>query len=132
MIYRRIYTMIACFCMTTLNFYAHQNYQDEDRFDVMSDFAYPVLEVEAMRHNVAQGLYFLQESVHGSHDSRRALNFLEQADSKSITRDALNQDDRETLQNLLDQLNGLINNLENHDEYRSDLSNVCSNLQDKL
>ena len=129
--YHKVYIVVACLFMTTIHFYAHSGNQN-NRFDVMADFAYPVLEVEAMRNDVTQGLYFLQQSVHEGGDCRRALNFLEQADSKSVTRDEMNDDDRQTLQNLLDQINGLIVRLEEGDQYRSDLSSVCLNLQDKL
>ena len=129
--YYKMYTVVVCLFMTTINFYAGQSRQN-NRFDVMADFAYPVQEVEAMRNDVTQGLYFLQQSVDEGGDCRRALNLLEQADCKSVTRDAMNEDDRDTLQNLLNQINGLIDRLEVGDAYRSDLSSVCLNLQEKL
>jgi len=129
--YHRIYTIIACLFMSTIYFYPYQSHEDH-HFDVMLDFAYPVHEVQAMRHDVTQGLYFLQQSVHEGNDCTRALNFLEQADCKSVTRDQMSQDDRDTLQSLLDQINGLIDRLEDRDEHRSALSSICLSLQDKL
>ena len=129
--YYKMYTVITYVFMATMYSYADQISQS-DRFDVMADFAYPMLEVESMRHDVAQGLHFLQSAVCLNGDCHRALHFLEQADSKPVTRDGMNQDDRDTLQNLLNQINGLIDSLEERNEYRSDLSNICLSLQEKL
>ncbi len=130
--YHKINRIVAYLVMMTFHLYGYHGSENHDRFDVMTDFAYPILEVEAMRHDVVQGLHFLQSSVCQVGDCSRALNFLEQADCKPVTRDGMSQNDRDTLQNLLDQINGLINNLENHHEHRSDLSNVYLSLQGKL
>jgi len=106
-------------------------FANQDRFDVMENFSYPVAEVELMRHHVAQGLYFMEASEQGCKNYKRALDELEQADNASINQNHLSADDRETLQNLLNQLNGLIDRLEDN-QYRSNLSLVCLNLQNKL
>jgi len=122
----KLYRMIVSICMLSAYMFAHQQH-----LDVMGDFSYPVNDIEMMRHHVAQGLHFMEASMDNDDNCRRAIDQLEQADNTVIDQERLSSDDRETLQNLLQQLNGLIDRLENN-QYRSDLSSVCLNLQNKF
>ena len=113
---------------TSLHIYT----QDDERLDVMVDFSYPVLEVESMRQDISQGVYFLQQSAHGSDQFQRAVDLFEQADSRAINRENMTSDDEDFLQAMLDQINTLIASLEDDNSHRAILSDVYDRLQSKL
>lgn len=125
--------VVICACITIFHSHASQHNEHRDRLDVMTDFAYPVGEIEAVRHEIAQGLCFLRQASlhHDSQDFLRALQALEQADAQSMTRAKMTEDDRDSLQNLLDQINALINSLEEQD-HRSNFLSIHDRLQNKL
>ncbi|AXK61098.1 hypothetical protein [Candidatus Chromulinivorax destructor] len=123
-----IYAIIICVCITISQTYAHQSH-----FDVMTDCAYPVSSHEEVRHDIAQGLYFLQQASmhHSSQEFTQALQALEHAHSGIIYTDDSCQDNQDTLVNLLNQINVLINSL-HEQETRLQLSDVYDRLQDRL
>ena len=106
--------------------------RDQDHFDIMTDFAYPMSEVESLRQNITQGLCFLQQSDHVSDTYLRAVDMFEQANSKVVDHDKISSDDYDFLQAMLDQINDLIATLESENEHRSHLSQICSDLNNKF
>jgi hypothetical protein len=129
----KMYFVVICACITIFHSHASQHNEHHNRLDVMADFAYPVGEVEAVRHEISQGLCFLRQASlnDNSQDFLRAVQALEQADAQSMTRAKMTEDDRDSLQNLLDQINALINSLEGQD-HRSNLSSLHDRLQNKV
>lgn len=123
-----MYVIIICICITVSQVYADQYY-----FDSMADCAYPVSAQEEMRHDIAQGLYFLQQASthHNSQDFLRALQALEHADAAIIYGADSCQDTQDTLVHLLDQINSLITSLQEQ-EVSSQLSDVYDRLQHTL
>lgn len=123
-----MYAIIICVGMTISQTYAHQSH-----FDVMTDCAYPVSPQEEVRHDIAQGLYFLQQASihHNSQEFLRALQALEHADATMIHGADSCQDDQDTVLNLLDQINALIHSLED-EQVSSQFSDVYDQLHNKL
>lgn len=103
-----------------------------DHFDVMIDFAYPMSDIESLRQDITQGLYFLQQSDHEQDTYQRAVDMFEQANSRVIDHEKISSDDYDFLQAMLDQINDLIAKLESEQEHRSHLSEVCSDLNNKF
>jgi len=106
--------------------------RDQDSFDVMTDFAYPMSDVESLRQDITQGLCFLQHADHESDTYQRAVDMFEQANSRVIDHDKISSDDYDFLQAMLDQINDLIAKLESEQEHRSHLSQICSDLNNKF
>lgn len=110
-----------------------QGQAQHEKLDTMVEFGYPVSEIEAIRHDIAQGLCFLRQASvsQDSYEFMRALQALEHADDAYTTRTGISSDDRDVLQNLMDQINALISTLEDQD-MRSNLSHIHDRLDHKL
>jgi|GEM_PF-1677358 len=106
--------------------------KDSDDFDVISDLSYPISEVESVRHDITQALYFLQQADHESDAYSRAVDMFEQANEKSLHQNEVTSDDYEFLQAMLDQINSLIETLEAENEHRAHLSEIHSDFKNKL
>lgn len=106
--------------------------REQDHFDVMADFAYPMSDVESLRQDITQGLYFLQQVDHEADTYQRAVDMFEQANSRVVDHDKISSDDYDYLQAMLDQINSLIESLEAQNQHRSHLSEVCGDLNNKF
>lgn len=115
-------------CGSTSYACAYKNLQDDNRLDVMTYFAYPMQETELIRHDITQGIYFLQQDA----TFEQGVAMLELADSRSLDRANMTSDDEDFLQAMLDQINSLIDSLEGQDAKRSRVSDVYTRLQGKL
>lgn len=106
---------------------SHEEFQDEEHvnLDLMVDFAYPVSTMQSVRHDLSQAVYFLQNNDHSS-----VISLLENACTKFNTRQNIHDDDRDFIQEMINQINALIEKLEDSD--RSVIHDLCQQLQDKL
>ena len=94
-------------------------------FDSMIDFSYPISTIQSVRHDASQALYFLQQGDHSSVSS-----LLQSAVSKMDSRQMVQQDDINFMQEMIDKINSLIDTLEESD--RSVVSDLCQQLHDKF
>ena len=110
----RNYINIACLLMIGFNLHPKQSISGAYHFDIMTNFSYPISDIELIRHEITQGLYFLQQSTYRSQNSTQALQLLELA--QNATRLNMTPDDEAFFQAMIDQINALINNLENKED----------------
>lgn len=103
----------------------HSNDELQDHLDLMVDFSYPISIIQSVRQDVSQSVYFLQKGDHSSVSS-----LLQDAVSKLSSRQVVQQDDINFMQEMIDKINALIDSLEESD--RSEISSLCQQLQDKL
>ncbi len=97
-----------------------------DQLDPMVVFAYPISVIESVRQDLSRALYFLQQ-----HDVEEVPALLQDALTKLASRKVINDDDRDHMQNLIDQITALIEVLENK-EKSAGILDLCQELQDKL
>ena len=98
----------------------------EDQFDVMVDFAYPVSVMQSVRQDLNQSVYFLQQK-----DDEPVIPNLQSAVSKLGTRLNISQDDKDYIQAMIDQINALIESLESEQD-RSQIAQLCKEIQDHV
>lgn len=111
--------------MTVVNYQLNAQPEDCDELDLMVDFAYPVSIMQSVRQNLSQAVYFLQQNNQAS-----IYFLLQDAISKLSLRQNVQQDDRDFIQEMIDQINALIEELE--ESQRSTILDLCQQLQDKL
>ena len=104
----------------------HAVLHEIDQLDSMVDFAYPVSAMQLVRQDLNQALYFSQHN-----NFETAENFLQQAISKFSLRKSIEQEDREYIQEIINQIDALINSLEHTDRSLAILD-VCQQFQDRL
>lgn len=100
---------------------------DEEHFDVMIDFAFPVHVMQSIRQDLNQSLYFIQQRNYVV-----AVPTLQDAVSKLHTRASMNSDDIAYIQAMIDQIHAfMLSSLEDCQE-RSAILEMCSKIQDFL
>ena len=106
--------------------------QESDRLDLMVDFGYPVSTMQSVRQDLSQTVYFLQQHDYSSDSSisSSVISTLENALSKMSSRQVIESDDRDFIQEMIDQINALIEKLEASD--RTMIFDVCQQLQGRL
>ncbi|MDP3788059.1 MAG: hypothetical protein Q8Q60_01915 [Candidatus Chromulinivorax sp.] len=97
-----------------------------DQLDSMIDFAYPVSIMESVRQDLNRALYFLRQN-----DLESVPFLLQDALAKLASRQVVSDDDRDHIQNLIDQINAIIYNLE-HKDKSGIILDLCQQIQDKL
>jgi hypothetical protein len=95
-------------------------------FDPMIHFAYPVSEVQAIRHQICQAVYAAQ---HNNYEN--AASLLENVRSLLSYRHNLSEDDQAYLQAMIDHLNHLISQLENESD-RTKMVELLNDVQEQF
>ena len=101
-------------------------HQKSDEIDLMVDFAYPVSAIQSARQDLNQALYFSQQN-----DLESVENLLQEGLSKLASRQSIEQEDREYIQAIINQIDALINSLEKQDKSIAILD-LCQQFQDRL
>jgi hypothetical protein len=128
-LYRENKTVLFFLLFTTMFAVISQldaRHQSPDTLDSMVDFAYPVSIIQSVRQNLIQALYFSQQN-----DLESVIVPLQDALSSLAYRQPINQENKESIQKLLDQINAMIQNLEKKDKSVVILD-LCLQLQDRL
>ncbi len=100
--------------------------QSSDQLDSMVDFGYPISTIESVRQDLSQALYFSRQ-----HNLESVPLLLQDGLSKLTSRQVITDDDRDHIQNLIDQINAVIQSLEKKDKSMLILD-LCQQLQEKL
>jgi len=111
--------------MFSVGIHSNDDLHESQDFDSILDFSYPVSVIESVRHDLSQAVYYLQNN-----DSSSGSSLLQDAVSKLSSRQMVQQDDINFMQEMIDKINGLIETLEESD--RSVISGLCQQLQEKL
>lgn len=99
---------------------------DEEQLDPMIDFAYPVSMMQSIRHDISSAVYALR------HDNKlSAESLLENVVARLISRIAISDDDREYIQEMINQINILIAQLEDRSDY-AHISDLSQQVSEKL
>lgn len=101
-------------------------HQKSDEIDLMVDFAYPVSAIQSARQDLNQALYFSQQN-----DLESVESLLQEGLSKLASRQSIEQEDREYIQAIINQIDALINSLEKQDKSIAILD-LCQQFQDRL
>lgn len=128
---KNITRTLFCLLLSTHFFFSANSldiFVDAECLDVMVDCAYPISAVQAMRQNLVNALY---ASQHANYIS--AITFLHEGQDALSHRKLIQQDDREFIQAIIDQINALIGQLEGaSEEHRSVILDVCQQIENNL
>ena len=103
-----------------------------DQIDSMVDFAYPVSDMQSARHDLSQAVYSLEQN-----DIDLVAAMLQNALIKIVSRKsaddrkAIDDDDREYIQDMINQINAIIASLE-HKNKAVLIVELCQQLQESL
>lgn len=97
-----------------------------ENFDIMVDFAYPVSAMQGVRHDLSQAVYFLQR-----HDFDTVISLLHGACAQPNLRKAMSDDDRDYIEQMIQQIDSLINQLEQTGKSAM-IADLCQQMQDHL
>ncbi|MBV8661315.1 MAG: hypothetical protein JO129_04175 [Candidatus Dependentiae bacterium] len=102
--------------------------QEPQQLDLMVDFAYPVSMPQSVRQDLSQALYFLQ------HDEINfVISSLQDAVLKMNSRQPLQPDDRDFIEEMIAKIDELIASLGGlHDDQRSIMLHLSDQLRDSL
>lgn len=102
--------------------------QSPEQLDLMVDFAYPISITQAVRQDLSQALYFLQYG-----DINSVVSSLQDAVSKMSSRQPLQPDDRDFIEEMIAKIDQLIAALgDSNNGQRSILVDLCHQLRDTL
>lgn len=97
-----------------------------EKLDLMVDFAYPISMIQSVRYDVSQALYFSQQQ-----DLELVASLLQNALSKLASRNSIDDDDRDYIQQMINQIDALIKDLEKKDK-SGIILDLCQQIQDRL
>lgn len=100
--------------------------QSSEKLDLMVDFAYPISMVQSVRYDLSQALYFSQQQ-----DLTAVVSLLENALSKLASRQSIEDEDRDYIQQMIAQIDALIKDLEKKDK-STQILDLCQQIQDRL
>jgi hypothetical protein len=103
-----------------------------DQIDSMVDFAYPISDMQLARNDLSQAVYALQQN-----DIDLVAAMLQNALIKIVSRKsfddrkAIDDDDREYIQDMINQINAIIDQLE-HNDKAIVIAELSAQLQESL
>ena len=100
--------------------------QSSDKIDLMVDFAYPISAMQSVRQDLNQALFFSQQN-----DLESVESLLQEGLSKLASRKSIEQEDREYIEAIINQIDVLINSLEKQDKSIAILD-LCQQFQDRF
>ncbi len=121
---RVVFFLLAIVCCMNVELEAQS--QKQEQLDCMVDFAYPVTRVESARNDLSEAVYSLQQN-----DIDLVAHMLQSALAKLVSRKALEDDDRQYIQDMINQINAMIESLESNDK-SIEIVDLCNQLQDRV